>query len=118
MDSLESDIRRKLLITRRKWDEAFAREERLMQQLQLLERRREEMVRRELSSIEELEKLEEEERKSAAGAPLSGVGSSLVGDDLSTFDWASLGSPSAWELPLLDSAGDTVSPSVGNSSGA
>ncbi|KAF2835575.1 hypothetical protein M501DRAFT_999059 [Patellaria atrata CBS 101060] len=80
LNASRSELRRKLAEARVSRDnaharmlEAFAREERLMQQLQLLDQKEGEMIRRELSSIEELEALERaaEGQRASSVAPSS-----------------------------------------------
>jgi hypothetical protein len=77
-----------------------------MKQLQFLEQRRAEIIRWELSLIEELEKLEEEERIAREGSTVAASSTVEPGPE---FDWAALASPSAWD-PFLGAVGDTGSP--------
>lgn len=123
----EEDLRRQLADARRQQDEAFsqlraaqaaalAKEERLLTQLRFLESRRAEMIRRELSSIEELEKLEEEERQARAAVAAPSVSSGVgVASEEPTPDF--LGSPSSWGF-CLDGFGETGSPPPGILSGS
>jgi len=72
------------------------------------------LSRRELESIAELEKLEQEDAQRTA--PVVPVSSSP--DFLADVSWSRLASPSAWDPALLDAFGGTGSPAVGNSSGS
>jgi len=89
VDDKESQLRSQLSEARRIRDEAFAREERLMKELQFLESRKEEMARRELASIEELEKLEAEERAVAEASRHAAEAPASLG-------WPSLDDPQVW----------------------
>ncbi|KAF2835991.1 hypothetical protein M501DRAFT_997197 [Patellaria atrata CBS 101060] len=93
--------------------EAFAREERLMQQLQLLDQKEGEMIRRELGSIEELEALE----RAAEGQQASSVApsSSAV---VSPSSWSSLDFPALEGLEFPGFGDETVQVSDRSSSSA
>jgi hypothetical protein len=119
IDSQESDLRAQLEAARLARNEAlererlavqaaFAREDRLAKQLQFLEERKREMLRRELSSIEELEQLEREEMDrslSVTESPQQLVPCASAELSDLFLDWGNL-SPGAF--------GETVRPTPGN----
>jgi len=89
---------------------ARAKRQRLEKQLALVDRQHQELYDRELASIEELEKLENEDAEKAARSVPEPT------DLLLEFDWSSMTSPDAWGQALLDADGGIGSPFAGNSS--
>jgi hypothetical protein len=98
---------------------------RLRQQLVLLDSREKELFEREMASVEEQERMEQEqeqlirESREAPPVPASSSGSAgppVVGvESLSRFSPFCLGSPSGWDFQALNSSGGTGSPAAGNS---
>ena len=104
-------------------DSLFAKEDRIRRQLQLVRKRRVDMVERELSSVEELERLEreEEERIAAQAGPPGSSSSEPLGDApglISDADWAAVLGSSSWDQAVLDSGDETGQQAAGSPQGS
>jgi hypothetical protein len=107
----QSELRKQLNELHRVQSEAFAKEERIRKQLLFWQRREAEMIRRDLKSLDELDRIEAEERAAAEA-----LQPSLATPVPSSSEYSDL--LAGWDAAGLDLLGGIPSPPVDTSQGS